>query len=88
VRAANLIEGICSNVKVRLSHDHGGSDKLKGIARDSDYVIVVTQSAKHAATDFIKAQRPKNAHELIYPSGRGAASIVNALKHAIASESA
>ncbi|MFM2219857.1 MAG: hypothetical protein RL240_4175 [Planctomycetota bacterium] len=87
VRAANLIEGICSNVKVRLSHDHGGSDKLKGIARDSDYLIVVTQSAKHAATDFIKAQRPKNANELIYPSGRGAASIVSALKHAIASES-
>ena len=86
VRAANLIKGICSNVKVRLSHDHGGSEKLKGIARDSDYMIVVTQSAKHAATDFIKAQRPKSSGELIYPGGRGAASIVSALKLAIASE--
>jgi hypothetical protein len=86
IRAAKLIEGLATNVNVRLSHDHGGSEKLKGIARDSDYMIVVTQSAKHAATDFIKAQRPKSSGELIYPAGRGAASIVTALKLAIASE--
>jgi hypothetical protein len=86
IRAGKLIEGLATNVNVRLSHDHGGSEKLKGIARDSDYMIVVTQSAKHAATDFIKAQRPKSSGELIYPAGRGAASIVTALKLAIASE--
>jgi hypothetical protein len=86
VRAASLIRGINGTVTVRLSHDHGGSEKLKGIARDSDYLIVVTQSAKHAATEFIKAQRHQNASDLIYPSGRGAASIVSALKRAVASE--
>jgi hypothetical protein len=83
VRAGKLIEGLATNVNVRLSHDHGGSEKLKVIARDSDFLIVVTQSAKHAATEFIKAQRPRHSSDLIYPSGRGAASIVSALKQAI-----
>jgi hypothetical protein len=83
VRAANLIKRLNSNVKVRLNHDHGGSDKLKVIARDSDFLIVVTQSAKHAATEFIKAQRPSDASELIFPLGRGAASIVSALKRSV-----
>lgn len=85
VRAKYLIEQICSNVKVRLNYDHGGSTHLRLIARDSDYMIVVTQSAKHAATDFIKANRPKSSGDLIYPGGRGAASIVSALKQAIVS---
>jgi hypothetical protein len=83
IRAGKLIEGLAENVKVRLSHDYGGSDKLKVIARDSDFLIVVTQCAKHAATDFIKAQRPKESSDLIYPSGRGAASIISALKQTI-----
>jgi hypothetical protein len=83
IRAGKLIEALAEKVKVRLNHDYGGSDKLKMIARDSDFLIVVTQSAKHAATDFIKAHRPKDSSGLIYPIGRGAASIVSALKHAI-----
>jgi hypothetical protein len=83
VRAKYLIEQLCSNVKVRLNHDHGGSTPLKLIARDCDYMIVVTQSATHAATDSIKANRPKSSGDLIYPGGRGAASIVSALKQAI-----
>ncbi|MDB4585972.1 hypothetical protein N9085_04010, partial [Akkermansiaceae bacterium] len=83
VRAGRLIEGIAEKVKVRLNHEYGGSDKLKVTARDSDFMIVVTQSAKHAATNFIKAERPKDSSDLIYPSGRGAASIVNALKEAV-----
>lgn len=83
IRAGKLIERLAENVKVRLSHDHVGSDNLKAISRDSDFLIVVTQSAKHAATNFIKAERPKGSSELIYPGGRGAASIVSALKHAI-----
>ena len=83
VRAGRLIEGLAENVKVRLNHDYVGSDKLKVTSRDSDFMIVVTQSAKHAATNFIKAERPNDASDLIYPSARGAASIVNALKQAI-----
>lgn len=83
IRASDLISTLSTDVRVRLSHDHGGSEKLKVIARDSDFLIVVTQSAKHAATDFIKAQRPKSATPLIYPGGRGAASIVTALTQAI-----
>ena len=83
VRAANLIEERYEGVKVRLSHDHGGSDKLKVIARDSDYLIVVTQSAKHAATNFIKDERPPSKSDLIYPRGRGTASLVQALKDAV-----
>lgn len=83
VRAAKLIEERYENVKVRLSHDHGGSDKLKVIARDSDYLIVVTQSAKHAATNFIKDERSSSKSDLIYPKGRGTASLIQALKDAV-----
>ena len=71
------------NVKVRLSHDHGGSDKLKVIARDSDYLIVVTQSAKHAATNFIKDERSSSKSDLIYHKGQGTSSLIQALKDAV-----
>ena len=83
VRAAGLIKENYENVKVRLSHDHGGSDKLKVMARDSDYLIVVTQSATHAATNFIKDERSADKSDLIYPRGRGTASLIQALKDAV-----
>ena len=82
-RAGMLIQEMNDTVKVRLSHDHVGTEALKIIARDSDFLVVVTQSAKHAATDFIKREREGRGRDLIYPEGRGAASIVNALKLAV-----
>lgn len=85
-RAGKLIQAMNPTVKVRLSHDHGGTELLKVVARDSDFLVVVTQSAKHAATDYIKQERAEGGRDLIYPGGRGAASIVSALKRAILNE--
>jgi hypothetical protein len=82
-RAGRLIQEMNNTVKVRLSHDHVGTELLKVMARDSDFLVVVTQSAKHAATDFIKQEREGRGCDLIYPEGRGAASIVSALKKEI-----
>lgn len=78
-RAAAVIEKIFPNVKVRVSNDCVGSDRLRVLARDSDYFVVSTRSAKHAATNFIKDNRPKHRTELIYPPGKGSSSIVSSL---------
>jgi hypothetical protein len=77
-RAKILIEQQFPGVDVRLSHEHVGSPRLAALAKDADYFLVVAKSAKHAATDFLKANR-RGRSELIYPSGRGSSSIVTAL---------
>jgi hypothetical protein len=79
VRAKRLLEHMIPKIDVRLSHDHGGSVRLRTIAREADYLVVVTQSSKHAATDFIKSERPKGKRDLIYPSGKGSSSLISAL---------
>ena len=68
---------------VRVSNDHGGSEKLKVMARDSDYFILSSRSAKHAAFDFIKANRSKERLGLIYPTGKGSSSMVSALLNSV-----
>lgn len=78
-RAKALLEQIFPSLEVRLSHDHGGTEKLKSLARESDYFVVATRSATHAATDFLKSQRPKGKSPIIYPAGKGSSSIVTAL---------
>ncbi|MDB4777452.1 protein DpdD [Verrucomicrobia bacterium] len=78
-RAATVIKKIFPNAKIRLSNDSVGSNKLKALARDSDYFVVSTRSAKHAATNFIKDNRSKQRTKLIYPSGKGSSSIVSSL---------
>lgn len=82
-RARNLISLIYKGVDVRLSHDHVGSDQLKNLARTADYFLMVTRSAKHAATNFIKEERPEDKRPLDYPSGKGSSSILSALRKAI-----
>jgi hypothetical protein len=59
-----------------------GSERLCSIAREADYLIVATRSAKHAATEFIKATRPSGKSEVIYPTGKGSTSILTALRQA------
>ena len=74
-RAKTMLEAEFPGIDVNLNHDHGGSEKLEALARNADHFVVVTWSAKHAATDFIRARRS----DLIYPPGRSAASIVRTL---------
>ncbi|MDQ8206663.1 protein DpdD [Coraliomargarita sp. SDUM461003] len=82
-RAKAVIEKLFPSADVRVSSDCGGSDKLKGLAQDSDYFVVATRSAKHAATEFIKANRGKERSDLIYPAGKGSSSIVSSLFNAV-----
>ena len=82
-RAKSLLEAQFAGIDVRLNHDHVGSARLESLAREADYLLVVAKSAKHAATDFIKQKRPRTKPEVIYPSGRGASSIVSALLQAV-----
>jgi 5,10-methylene-tetrahydrofolate dehydrogenase/methenyl tetrahydrofolate cyclohydrolase len=82
-RAQQLLQNWFPDLDVRVSNDHGGSDHLKNIARQSDFLIVAAKSAKHAATDFIKAERPADKSPLIYPSGKGSSSIVDAVFSAL-----
>lgn len=76
-RAKNLILSSCQNVTVNLSHDKVGSDKLRQWAKNSDIFIIVTWSAKHAATEFIEANRSNLP--ILRPLGKGSASIFNTL---------
>jgi len=85
LRAKQLLESICTSVDVRLNHDHGGSDRLRSLAREADYFLIVTRSAKHSATEFIKSTRPRNMREVIYPTGKGSSSLISALRAVIES---
>lgn len=79
-RVEELLKKHCESVRVRISNDHGGTDKLKSIARECDFVVVVTQACKHSAYYYLRDNRPKSKNELILPPGRGANSIIGALK--------
>jgi hypothetical protein len=83
LRAKRMLSAICGNLEVRLNHDHVGSERLKSLAREADYFVVTTQSAKHAATEFIKSHRPRSKPPFIYPSGKGSSSIVSSLLLAV-----
>lgn len=83
-RAKQLMETIYEGVDIRLSNDHVGTDQLRSLARQADYFLVVTRSAKHAATGFIKNERPPEKRPIDYPAGKGSSSIVTAINIALA----
>jgi hypothetical protein len=73
------LTSVVSRLKVELSTDHVGSARLKSLAEKADLFVIATQSAKHAATEFIQRHRP-DGMPILYPRGRGSTSIVSALK--------
>ena len=86
-RAKKIIQQMFAEVEVLVNSDSVGSPALKSLSRRADWFLVSTRSAKHAATEFIKENRPTGKSELLYPVGKGASSIVGALLRAIASNS-
>jgi hypothetical protein len=84
-RAKKMILQMFSGVDVQFTNELVGSTSLKALSRRADWFIVATRSAKHAATEFIKDARPPGKSELLYPSGKGASSIVSALLKAMIS---
>jgi hypothetical protein len=78
VRARDFLVRNFDGVAVSLSSDHVATDRLSSLARSADIFVIATRSAKHAATTFIEAQRPKTRPP-VYTSGRGSVSLVRAV---------
>ena len=80
-RVRDLLIRRAPGVRVEISNDKVGTDRLKHIARNAHIMIVATASATHAATVFIDSQRGKDdsRQPTLRPAGKGSASMLNAL---------
>jgi hypothetical protein len=82
-RVDAILKDLCPNVHVNLFHDHvGGSPALRTAAATADVFVLATAAAKHAATQFIEANRPQTRTTL-YARGQGSASLLDALREYI-----
>lgn len=77
--AKEYLENQIQDVRIILNHDKAATTALRHIAEASDYMVIVTQSAKHAATGEIQKIRRQNNKEVLFPLGKGSSSIINCL---------
>jgi hypothetical protein len=77
-RVKAIIENTCTQVKVHLSHAKGGSDQLKSWILNDDFVVMVTASAKHAATYFIEDHCSED--KLLRVNTKGSASLIREIQ--------
>jgi len=77
-RVKSFLENACENITVHLSHDKGGSDRLRQWVRNDDLVVMVTASAKHAATGFIEEHRQNLP--LLRVNSKGSASLLREMQ--------
>ena len=77
-QAEAMLRAAIPGLEVDLNHDHGGSAALAAMVARADLIVVAWASAKHAATQFIKARR--GGRPLIYAAGKGATSILRAVE--------
>lgn len=78
-RAQVLLETVVPGVRVETSSARGGDERLKAMAAGADVFVMVTASAKHAATGYIETHRPEE-RPLLRPQGKGTASLLRALR--------
>lgn len=78
MRARTLIAARCPSCEITLNHDKAGTTALQHLAQGADVFVMVTASAKHAATDFIEANRADKS-TLLRVNAKGSSSIVRAL---------
>jgi hypothetical protein len=79
-RVARVVGELCPGARVHTFHDHvGGSPALRAASSTADVFVLATAAAKHAATIFIEACRPKGLVTL-YARGQGSASLLDALR--------
>lgn len=76
-----FLEDKIKNVRIILNHDKAATDALRNMAHVSDYMIIVTQSAKHAATGEIQKIRRQNNKEVLFPNGKGSSGIIKSIIH-------
>jgi hypothetical protein len=77
-QAVGVLAVLAPGIDVTLHADHVGTQALRAAAEGADIFVLVTWSAKHAATDFIRRHRP-SSKPILYAQGRGATSILRAL---------
>jgi hypothetical protein len=78
-RAATYLKSVVPGIgRVNTSSASGGTEGLAAMASSADVFVMVTRSAKHAATDFIQAHR--GGQPTIRPIGKGTSSIIEALR--------
>lgn len=77
-RVKTTLESICTGINIHLSHAKGGNDQLKTWILNADLVVVVTASAKHAATYFIEDHCAKD--KLLRVNTKGSASLMRELQ--------
>ncbi|MFI5509099.1 protein DpdD [Mycobacterium sp. NPDC051804] len=81
-RAAQLLRKIIPSIDVRLFSDKaGGSSALEQASRNADIFVIVTAAAKHAATEFIEAER--GTRDIVRVNAKGTSAIMNALRQAV-----
>lgn len=81
--AKEYLEDQIENVRILLNHDKAATTALKHVAEASDYMVIVTQSAKHAATGEIQKIRRLNNKGVLFPLGKGSSSIIQCLMKGI-----
>jgi hypothetical protein len=78
-QAKAALEKITPAVTVDTNADHVGTTRLRSLAENSDLFVMTWQSAKHAATDFIREHR--GSQTLLYSQGKGFSSILRTIEN-------
>ncbi|WP_326754775.1 protein DpdD [Streptomyces hirsutus] len=76
-RAAQILRILVPKIDIETSAERDGSSKLAAQAANADVFVVVTASAKHAATDFITAKR--GTRPVVLVNSRGSSAILREL---------
>ncbi len=79
IRVKSILEAACQEITVHLSHEKGGNDRLRQWVKNSHLVVMVTASAKHAATGFIESHRPPHVPILLVNS-KGSAGMLRVIR--------
>lgn len=77
IRVRDILKQRSPQCMVKVNCDKVGSPHLKELARNADVFVIVTSSAKHAATSFIEKHRRNRP--ILKPLGKGTSSILQEL---------
>lgn len=76
-RASQVLKRLVDSIDVRTNSEHDGSPQLAQLSANADLFVVVTASAKHAATTFIDGHRRGRPTVLV--NSRGSSAILREL---------
>jgi hypothetical protein len=80
MRAKTAIESAYPGVRVETNASHVATQALRRLAQTADQMVIATRAAKHAATLEIDLILRKRDLRPIFPAGKGATSIIRALR--------